>query len=76
MKTHPFDEVAYEADLHVQKGRTVFQQFNCAHCGMKQTIDTPNHFFTYGDCEECGGRTDLKKAGCNYMMVTHLTSRK
>lgn len=69
MKLYPFDEVCRAADKHVQMGRKVFQQFNCAHCGTKQTIDDANHFYTHGICEECGKDTDLKKDGCNYMMI-------
>lgn len=69
MKLYPFDEVAREASKHVQAGHSVFQQFNCAHCGAKQTIDDANKFYTIGECEECGGETDIKKDGCNYMMI-------
>jgi NAD-dependent SIR2 family protein deacetylase len=69
MKLYPFDEVAVEADKHVQNGHTVFQQFNCAHCGRKQTIDTPNTFHESGVCEECDSVTNIKKDGCNYMLI-------
>ena len=69
MKLHPFDEVAHEADLRVQRGHKVFQQFNCAHCGTKQTIEEANRFYTHGICEECGKDTDIKKDGCNYMTI-------
>lgn len=44
----------------------VFQQFNCAACGTKQTIDEPNILYTSGKCEECGAVTNLRYYGCNY----------
>jgi predicted nucleic acid-binding Zn ribbon protein len=44
----------------------VYQQFNCAACGTKQTMDQPNTLFTHGKCEECGAVSDLKRDGCNY----------
>jgi hypothetical protein len=44
----------------------VFQQFNCAGCGIKQTMPDPNVLYTHGKCEECGAITDIEKHGCNY----------
>jgi hypothetical protein len=44
----------------------VYQQFNCAACGMKQTMPDPNVLYTAGKCEECGAITNLRKYGCNY----------
>ena len=74
MKIYPFEDICREADQHVRQGRIVFLQFNCAHCGVKQTIDTPNVFHTHGTCEECGGDTDIKKDGGNYMMIASLSN--
>jgi hypothetical protein len=67
MKLHPFNDVAIHAAATMAKGATIFQQFNCAHCGIKQTMDTPNKFFEKGTCEECGKITDIKRDGCNFM---------
>lgn len=69
MRVYPFDEVCREAKAHADAGLYVFQQFNCAHCGTKQTIDKPNQFHTSGICEECGKETDIEKDGCNYMLI-------
>jgi len=33
MKLYPFYEVAAAAYDAMQQGATIFQQFNCAHCG-------------------------------------------
>lgn len=68
MKLHPFEECLKQAYKLAQAGHRVYQQFNCAKCGAKQTMDTPNAFFEQGGCEECGHITDIKKDGCNYML--------
>jgi len=68
MKFHPFDECLRAAITHMKNGADVYQQFNCATCGAKQTMDVPNKFFTEGICEKCGGHTDIKRDGCNYML--------
>jgi hypothetical protein len=49
----------------------VFQQFKCAACGAKQTMDDPNVLYTAGKCEECGAITNLRKYGCNYAVHFH-----
>lgn len=69
MNLYPFDECCKEAENRMQQGFDVFQQFNCAHCGAKQTMDDANRFHTRGICEECGRITNIKKDGCNYMLI-------
>lgn len=69
MNLYPFDECCKEAENRIEQGYSVFQQFNCAHCGAKQTIDEANVFHTIGECEECGNWTDIKKDGCNYLLI-------
>ncbi len=68
MKLHPFDEVVANADSKIKLGATVHQQWNCEHCGVKQTMEEPNRFFTSGICEECGKETDIVKNGHNFML--------
>jgi transcription elongation factor Elf1 len=70
MNLHPFDEVAANAESKMREGWTIHQQFNCAHCGAKQTIAEENQFFTHGRCEECGQETNIKKDGCNFMAIS------
>jgi hypothetical protein len=67
---HPFYEVAANAHARSLEGWTTFQQFNCAHCGVKQTMDDANVFHKKGKCEECGQITDIEKDGCNFMAVS------
>lgn len=68
MKLHPFWEVVDQALHLMMQGATVYQQFNCAHCGAKQTMDMPNVWYELGTCEECKGETNIEKDGCNMMV--------
>lgn len=67
MKLHPFYECAAVAGDKIKAGATVWQQFNCAKCGVKQTMEHENVFFKAGKCEECGHVTNIEHDGCNYM---------
>lgn len=69
MNLHPLDDCLEKAQRYISYGAKVFQQFTCAKCGTKQTMDTPNKFFTTGRCEKCGYVTDIRKDGCNYMLT-------
>ena len=72
MNVYPLDEVTKGAEERMRAGWTIYQQFNCGKCGIKQTIAEANLFFTSGKCEECGHVTDLVKAGCNYMAISEM----
>lgn len=71
MKLYPFKDVVENAigNVHLQQGGTVFQQWLCSHCGVKQTMANENMFYKNGQCEECGEITDIEKDGCNFMAV-------
>ena len=69
MKLYPWDEVCATVDKLIKQGANCFQQFNCEHCGAKQTMEQPNVFTMLGGCEECGKITNIKKNGMNYMVV-------
>lgn len=69
MKVSPFYEVVTHAEEVIKKGGTVYQQFNCAGCGAKQTMDDPNKFYKLGLCQECGHETNIERDGCNFMAV-------
>ena len=71
-KNHPWAEVVAQASAQIAAGAEVFQKFTCSHCGARQTMETPNVFFMMGACEECGEVTDIKKEGCNYMLIKTL----
>ena len=66
---HPFDETAADALKYVQEGWTVFQQFNCAHCGHQATIHRFRSLYTLGRAGECDQVTDIRKDGCNFMLI-------
>ena len=69
MKLHPWGEVIEQAKRYMTEGFTIYQQFNCAHCGAKQTMEAPNTFHMLGRCEECGEITNIRQRGCNYMLM-------
>jgi len=70
MKLFPFKDCIEQADARIKfTGATAYQQFNCAKCGVKQTMDIPNTFYRTGKCEGCGHVTDIEKDGCNYMLI-------
>jgi transcription elongation factor Elf1 len=66
MKLHPMRECIQRAEALMAAGAEIYQQFNCARCGSKQTMETPNTFFTLGNCERCGAQTNIEANGCNY----------
>jgi hypothetical protein len=69
MKLYPFYDCMKAADQHIAKGAKIYQQFNCAGCGVKQTMDEANVFHKLGKCEECGHITNIERDGCNYMLT-------
>lgn len=66
MKVHPWDEVIANAERKMAQGWTVYQQWNCEHCGAKQTMPDKDTFYLLGICEECEKTTDIKKCGHNF----------
>jgi formylmethanofuran dehydrogenase subunit E len=73
MNLHPWDVTIKKAKTFIDRGAKVQQQFNCEHCGVKQTMETPNLFYETGICQECTGTTDIRKNGMNFMI--HLEIR-
>jgi hypothetical protein len=68
---YPIEECVDAVEHLIRQGRVkIFQKWTCASCRSRQTMETPNIFFTSGVCEQCGHETDIRKTGCNYMMVT------
>jgi DNA-directed RNA polymerase subunit RPC12/RpoP len=70
MNVSPFNEVVANAEKRMADGWTIYQQFNCAKCGTKQTMPDANKFYTRGRCEECGHETNIQADGCNFMAVS------
>jgi hypothetical protein len=69
MQLGPWVEVLANANAKIAQGWVVYQQWRCQHCGAKQTMPDENAFYLFGDCEECGQRTDIKSAGHNFQGV-------
>ena len=76
MKLHPFNDCVRAATPMMESGASVYQQFTCASCRKKQTMDLPNTFFEKGICEECGHETDIKADGCNYAVHFIIGARR
>jgi hypothetical protein len=72
MKLYPWDECVAQIKERKQTSPglvVVFQQWNCEHCGVKQTMDEPNTLYEIGRCEECNKTTNIKQNGMNYMIT-------
>lgn len=69
MSNHPFEQVLMKATQLALGGAWLFQKYDCEHCGQRLTMDDANVFYTHGACDRCGRLTDIRKAGCNYMIV-------
>jgi hypothetical protein len=78
MKVYPFRETVDKAHELIRRSTgnvEIHQQWVCAGCGSKQTMEHPNTFFTQGICEECNRLTDIEQDGCNYAIVVTRPSR-
>jgi DNA-directed RNA polymerase subunit RPC12/RpoP len=51
------------AALAMHPGAQIFYKFTCAKCGSRQTFSEPNTLYPWGDCEECGSRTEVTEGG-------------
>jgi hypothetical protein len=67
MKLSPFYDVVRHAEVKMNAGWTVYQQWNCWHCGAKQTMPDADTFYKFGRCEECQQITNIEQHGCNFM---------
>ena len=69
MKLYPWDKCVKTVIDLINQGAQCFQQFNCANCGAKQTIEEPNRFYAAGKCEECNQITNIEQDGMNYLVI-------
>jgi hypothetical protein len=68
MKLHPIRNCQETAIPFIEKGATIHQQFLCAHCGAKNTMEKANTWYASGACEECNKITNIERDGCNYLL--------
>jgi len=61
MSDGPFLKVIAEADALIGMGATVFQRFTCLACKARQTMSTPNIFYTTGQFSEAIAMGDLSR---------------
>ena len=66
----PFHQVVELAEhlLEENDQATVFQLFECDHCGALQRTEQPDTFDEVAACE-CGKKTDLTEKGCGCFIV-------
>jgi hypothetical protein len=57
-----------EQVLDSYEDATVFQIFECDHCGAMQRNPEPDSFNEVGTCN-CGAKTDLRARGCGFFAV-------
>jgi predicted RNA-binding Zn-ribbon protein involved in translation (DUF1610 family) len=70
---HPFDFVLDEANKLLENPNVnLYQKFTCIGCGNRLTMEEPNTFYTSGTCDKCGTLTDIRKEGCNYLVVARI----
>lgn len=70
MKLRPFTEALESAEQYLNSGATIHQRFACEACGEDTLgIEEPNTFYTHGKCDKCLHITDLRKTGCNFLVV-------
>jgi hypothetical protein len=70
-KDFPLEECLAKAN-EILKGTPntrIFQKFTCAGCGSRLTIAVPNEFHSSGTCDNCDAVTDIRKSGCNYLVI-------
>ncbi len=66
---YPIEECAAALEPLVAKGCKFYQKLTCEKCGDRVTGKNPNALHTEGYHEECGHTTDIRKSGCNYMLI-------
>jgi hypothetical protein len=70
----PFDECTKAAHAYAKQGCIVIQKWTCAGCGARLQ-GSPFHWTENGRCDEadgkmgCGHVTNIRKQGCNYMLM-------
>ena len=73
MSDAPFDRVVEEANSLLKNPNvTIHQKFTCSSCGNRLTMEEPNTFYTTGTCDKCGTITDIRKKGCDFLMIVGL----
>jgi NAD-dependent SIR2 family protein deacetylase len=66
---HDFHKVAGSMQYHIEHGAMVYQKFTCQHCGNRLAFDVPDKMYTKGECDRCGGVTDIMENGSNFLLV-------
>lgn len=57
------------AQRAIENGATVYFQWTCHHCKVRQTFTTPNAVHKQGQCEECKGISDIMSPASEVSMI-------
>lgn len=74
MTDYPLSEMETQINEVINLGGSCYQKWTCSHCGARQTMMTPNVFYTSGKCEECEKTTEKLDEACNYMVTFGISS--
>ena len=66
---YPLKEIEATLRKRLAEGYSFHQKFTCEHCGQRLTVEEENVLLEEGGCDQCGGITNIKKKGCNYMLL-------
>lgn len=69
----PVEQCMEDASRVIERhpGSLVWQKWDCAHCGSRQTMETPNTFYDSGRCESCGEVSPITH--CNFLLALATT---
>jgi hypothetical protein len=68
---YPLQDVVAKANTLIARGCEVYQKFSCVYCGSRLTMSEPNVFHPTGTCDRCSRVTDIRRNGCNMMVVAN-----
>ena len=66
---YPLEEILQAVAKLADEGWDVYQKFTCSGCGQRLTIDEANTFYAESTCDRCDAVTDIRKQGCNYLLI-------
>ena len=75
-KDFPWDECWAACERIIADGSDIYQKWTCEKCGERVMANQKNTWTEHGHHEEkldgspCGHITDIRKRGCNYMVIT------
>ena len=66
---YPLDVIAKSCDLVIKRGGFILQKWTCEGCNRRITGNNVNVMVEQGHCQDCNHVTDLRRRGCNFMLL-------